>query len=153
MYNTKLYLEFCRCLSRSFPHYLLVAMLKAWCNAWTTGRRMGSCKECPFCGHEGGSDIAHFAVCASILQGVRRIQPPVETAWVVSPCLDNFLGLGFQENHFRRQVLLVDMVHSAFTDSKHGGGGNAVLLIQARIRQATRRWRGYQSALYSELDD
>ena len=113
---------------------------------------MGSCKPCPCCAEDGGSDVCHFAVCHAIVGAIKQVLPHVQTGWTEHPDLEGFLGIGFQENHFNIQVMLVDAVHSAFTDTKHGSCSNAALLIQGRIRQATRRWQGYQSLLHSELD-
>ena len=131
--------------------YLTVAMGKLWCNAWTTARRMGSSKECPFCGAEGGSDLARFCNVLSLLNASGQLLPDVQTGWLRAPTLESFLGVGFQECHFCIQVLLVDLVHSAFTDAKHGACTNSHMLLQGRIRQATRRWPKYRAMLHMEL--
>ena len=96
--------------------------------------------------------MAHFAVCQSLLHAFRQVLPHVQTGWTHHPSLESFMAIGFQESHFRIQALLVDFVHTAFTDAKHRTCFNASLLIQGRMRQATRRWPGLQSVLHSELD-
>ena len=131
--------------------HLLVAMVKAWANAWCTARRMGSAQPCPFCNLEAGSDILHFASCSGLVDSIKAVLPGCQARWLTNSTMNNFLGIRTNNDQFLVQALLVDLVGSVFDDIRHHGHGPVQLALRGRVRQAHRRWPQYLSTVMRAL--